>query len=371
MEKHLHIVCLDVPYPVDYGGVYDLFYKIKYLSLQNIKIHLHCFQYGRERQQELNKYCVEVNYYPRRNYLKSFSFTLPYIVNSRNNEDLHTNLLKDNYPVLLEGIHCTYPLFRNLLIQRKVIVRLHNIEHEYYDQLSHSEKNIFKKIYLKVESNLLKSYEKKISGKASFYAVSEKDQEKFSELGAAKVQYLPVFTSSGKVLSVTGESGFCLYHGKLSVPENIKAVEWILDVIKGTGIPLVIAGKDPSKDLISKAKEFDNICLVANPSCKEMDDLITKAHINILPSFNATGVKIKLIQSLFSGKHCVVNKGGIADTSLLQLCHTANDAADMRDLLQRLATTPFTDADIARRKMVLEVIYNNELNALRLIQGIW
>ena len=23
MNKHLHIVCLDVPYPVDYGGVFE------------------------------------------------------------------------------------------------------------------------------------------------------------------------------------------------------------------------------------------------------------------------------------------------------------------------------------------------------------
>ena len=49
-EKHLHIVCLDVPYPVDYGGVFDLFYKIKALSEAGVKIHLHCFEYGRGQQ---------------------------------------------------------------------------------------------------------------------------------------------------------------------------------------------------------------------------------------------------------------------------------------------------------------------------------
>ena len=62
MEKHLHIVCLNVPYPVDYGGVFDLFYKLPAMQAAGVNIHLHCFDYGRGEQQELNKYCVSVNY---------------------------------------------------------------------------------------------------------------------------------------------------------------------------------------------------------------------------------------------------------------------------------------------------------------------
>ena len=31
-EQHLHIITHDVPYPADFGGVVDLFYKIKWLS---------------------------------------------------------------------------------------------------------------------------------------------------------------------------------------------------------------------------------------------------------------------------------------------------------------------------------------------------
>ena len=73
LDKHLHIVCLDIPYPADYGGVFDLFYKITALHKHGIKIHLHCFEYGRGKQDELNKYCEEVNYYKRKAGLKGFS----------------------------------------------------------------------------------------------------------------------------------------------------------------------------------------------------------------------------------------------------------------------------------------------------------
>ena len=130
-EKHLHIVCLDVPYPVDYGGVFDLFFKIKYLHAEGVKIHLHCFDYGRGRQPELDKYCEEVNYYCRIGGHKSFSNSLPYIVASRANPQLLKNLKKDDYPVLMEGMHCTYFLQNGSLQNRKTFVRLHNVEYQY------------------------------------------------------------------------------------------------------------------------------------------------------------------------------------------------------------------------------------------------
>ncbi len=85
-----------------------------------------------------------------------------------------SNLLKDDYPVLLEGIHCTYFLYSGELKNKKVFVRLHNVEYEYYEELAKTTKNILKKLYFFHESNLLKKYEKQIAGKAMFIAVSEK-----------------------------------------------------------------------------------------------------------------------------------------------------------------------------------------------------
>ena len=107
MKKHLHIISLNVPYPADYGGVYDLFYKLPALQHEGVKIHLHCFTKDRTEQSELNKYCEEVFYYQRNTGRTGLSSKLPYIVASRINKDLTQRLLKDNYPVLMEGVHCT------------------------------------------------------------------------------------------------------------------------------------------------------------------------------------------------------------------------------------------------------------------------
>ena len=65
-RKRLHIVCHTVPWPADFGGVLDLFYKLKNLHEEGVKIILHCFLYNRKEQDELNKYCEKVYYYKRK-----------------------------------------------------------------------------------------------------------------------------------------------------------------------------------------------------------------------------------------------------------------------------------------------------------------
>jgi hypothetical protein len=42
-DRELHIISFNVPYPPNYGGVMDVFFKIRALHEQGIKIHLHCF----------------------------------------------------------------------------------------------------------------------------------------------------------------------------------------------------------------------------------------------------------------------------------------------------------------------------------------
>ena len=372
-SKHLHIVCLDVPYPVDYGGIFDLFYKIKALHEAGVNIHLHCFEYGRGRQKELDHYCTSVTYYKRKNIYDSFSLRLPFIVSSRANPSLLKDLLEDNYPVLLEGIHCTYFLFSGDLKNKKVFVRVHNTEFEYYEGLAKATKNIFKKLYFYHESNLLKKYEREIADKGLFIAVSKKDKDTYEEkLSAKAVKYLPVFLPFTVIRSEPGSGNFCIYHGNLSVPENEKAALWLIENVFDTlDLPFVIAGKNPSKHLKKIAHKNENVCLVENPSGKEMDELISKAHIHLLPSFNKTGIKIKLLHALFNGRFVITNQAAVEGSDLASFCSIAGTAFEYKKIAGELFPSAFSDGEIAKRKEILEGIYDNHENAIRLMQWIW
>jgi len=372
-DKHLHIVTHEVPWPANYGGVIDLFYKIKALHAQGINIHLHCFSTDMQPRDELKKYCATINYYQRKNNIGSFSFSIPYIVNSRANAALITNLKKDNHPVLLEGIHCTYFLNNDKLTNRKIAVRLHNAEFEYYKQLAGNEKNLFKKFYYNHESRLLKNYEKAIANKAQVVAVSKADVDLYKkEFAANSVQYIPVFLPYTLAVGKEGKGCFCLYHGNLAVNENEEAAIWLLkNVFADNETPFVIAGKNPSAKLQKMVHDHANTCLVANPSEKEMQDMICKAHVHILPSLNKTGIKLKLLNAAFNGRHCLVNKAAVAGSGLENYCHIAETAEDFKGRIKDLYEQPFTEQEIQQRQGLLQNLYNNEANARELMTFLW
>jgi glycosyltransferase involved in cell wall biosynthesis len=349
--------------------VFDLFYKIKTLHELGIKIHLHCFEYGRGEQPELKKYCHVVHYYQREKLTGGIPLRLPYIVSSRINPSLIKNILKDNYPVLLEGIHCTYYLYHGELNSRKVLVRLHNVEFEYYHQLAKSTNNFYKKIYYTLESRLLKKYERIIARKAKLLAVNEKDAKTYQKIFAANdVRFLPVFLPFDEVRSETGKGNFCLYHGNLSVVENEKAALWLLqNIFVHLDIPFIIAGKNPSLFLKTETEKNKNVELIENPSQEKMRQLIESAHVHLLPSFNSTGIKIKLLNALFNGRFIITNAASLDGTGLETLCELAETPNDYIKKIQELFKISFTEKEIDKRKEILKPMYDNEKNARELI----
>jgi glycosyltransferase involved in cell wall biosynthesis len=373
LDKYLHIVCFDVPYPVDYGGVFDVYHKIKALKEKGVIIYLHCYDYGRGRQPELNKYCAEVYYYTRNEGHKGFSASVPYIVSSRANQELTNQLLKDNHPILAEGIHCTSFLNDERFSERKILLRLHNVEHEYYHQLYKYSNSLFKKVYYYNESRLLKNYEAAIANRIPILAMTGKDIHSYQEqFGAARIWQLPVFVGWDRVKTKPGLGTYCLYHGNLSVAENEKAAIWLLEnIFNDLEIPFVIAGKNPSEKLEKIAHQGMHTCLVTNPAEDEMRDLISKAQINILPSFSETGIKLKLINALFNGRHCVVNERAVAQTGLEEICHVAEETAALKAIIIQLFDRPIEQEEIDKREQLLMAGYDNLVNADKLIAWIW
>ncbi len=372
MEKHLHIICLNVPYPVDYGGVFDLFYKLPALQQQRVKIHLHCFEYGRGEQPELNKYCESVHYYKRREGFSGTSTNMPYIVSSRKNDELLHKLLQNDYPILMEGVHCTYLLNDKRFSNRRCIVRLHNVEYIYYRHLYQSAPFGFRKLYYWWESKLLYNYEKRVCNNAAFLPVSVKDTGTYHKIGCKDVHFLPLFLPPWELNVLHGRGSFCLYQGDLSVDENQKAAKWLLhEIFNDLDIPFVIAGKEPPQWLIETVRDNSNACLVANPTEQEMQDMIAKAHIHVIPSFNSTGIKLKLLNALYNGRHCIVNAATVEGTGLEPACHITDDPGIFKAIISKLYKEEFRAEEAEIRKELLSSMFNNETNAIKLMELIW
>ena len=368
MEKHLHIIALTIPFPVDYGGVYDLFYKLVSLHKEGIQIHLHCFEYGeRKQQEELHKYCTSVQYYPRSSFFSTLFSGLPFIVSSRANSNLLNNLLQDNYPILMEGIHGAFLLKDKRFNGRKKILRLHNVEYEYYKDLSQATTSFAKKLFFKREQKLLYKFEKTVAAKAdSILAVTEKDVKTYQqEFGAENIRFMPLFLPDYWTINcLKGKGSYCLYQGDLSVISNEKAALWLIgEVFAGTKHKLLIAGKIPSSILFKAAAKKLNVMLIANPVTDQMQDFIKLAHINILPSYSNTGIKLKLLNALYNGRFCLVNELTAGGSGVKQLCYFFENAATCKQKVNELLDIEFTQSDINNRKQVLSTAFNNDENA--------
>ena len=372
MSFHLHIVSFDVPYPADYGGVIDVYNTIQTLHRLGVAVHLHCFEYGRGEQDTLKKYCTVVHYYKRSTGHKGLSLNMPYIVASRNCPELWERLEADDYPVLLEGIHCTYGLASGLLKKKNVFIRLHNVESAYYRQQAQHTKNLVKKTYMFAESILLKSYEKKIAAQYPVIALSARDAEFYKRQFHTKhVMHIPPFVSWQNVAAHANSVSFALYFGKLSVPENEAVATWLLNEVFDTlPIPFVVAGKDPSPALVSLAHRQQHTCIVENPTEADLQELIAKAQCCVIPSFTNTGIKLKLLHALFSGKQVITNKQMIEGSGLENLCTVVEKTEAFKTSIQHCFQKPFSEEEKHQRAEILLSQYNNLENGKRLIEFI-
>lgn len=365
----IHIVSFDVPFPPNYGGVIDVYYKIKALKELGVQVHLHCFQYGREQSEKLNQHCQSVSYYKRKKFVNPFNSNVPYIVKSRINKKLIAALNKDDAPILLEGLHCTWPLISNEVANDRIYIRTHNIEHEYYKRLESVEKSVFKRSYFKLESKKLEAYEKVLSKAKGVIAISKFDKEHFAKHNSNTI-WASAFHESKEVNSTLGHGEFALYHGNLSVGENNHAAIYLAtEVFPKVDFPCVIAGNNPSdelKDLCLK----NNVELKTELGSKEIIKLVRDAHINILPTFQKTGIKLKLLNALFQGRHCLVNSPMVEDTGLEDLCSVANTSELLVNVLNELKSVPLKQPEINTRKRELEP-FMNMANAQRIIDLIF
>lgn len=368
----LHVISFDIPYPANYGGVIVIFNQIKALHEQGVKVILHCYQYGeRTPQPELAQYCHEIYYYKRSRSLYYQVSLLPFIMRTRMSRTLVKRLRKDPYPILFEGMHTAGLIWHPSLRSRHKIIRMHNIEWQYYEslaQLTPATEPLAKTYYF-TESIKLQRIEPKVVLHADEIITLSGTDEAYYRALKANTHYIPAFHPNEKVESLPGKGEYVLFHGKLSVPDNERAAIWLIEeVFADFDIPFVIAGMAPSERLKELAARYDHIQLVENPDEARMNNLVAKAHINLLISFQSSGVKLKLINALFSGRFCIVNEHMVRGTGLAKLCYVRNSGAAIRQTIEALINAPFEQGKISERKTVLEQEFSNAENAKKLMQ---
>lgn len=363
----LHVIAFEAPYPPVYGGVMEVFYKIKSLKKLGVKVILHCFLYGNNKPAAaLNEICYKIYYYERPvNLLLQFSL-LPFIVISRKSKALLNNLLQDDFPILMEGLHCCGWISDSRLENRKKIVRIHNVEWEYYKALGSIAGNFLKRFYFNLESWKLFQFEKRVARVADIILTLSLNDQKYYQ--SEKTHFIPVFHPSDQVSGKPGRGDFVLFHGKLSVPDNEEAVLFLIkNVFSSIKIPFVIAGMQPGERIRKAILPYPHIRLIADPDEEAMDLLIGNAQIQLLWTFQVSGVKLKLLQALYKGRFVIVNKEMVSGTGLETLVLIA-DAGTVIRYIEDCFQKEWPEEELKKRRDLLLQGYDNTENARLLMK---
>jgi len=371
MNHALNVVSFDVPFPANYGGVIDVYYKLVALKAAGVKIYLHCFTYGRQPAKELDEICEKVYYYERATGFLSNLSLLPYTVKSRQSSQLAKNLLLNDFPILFEVLHTCFlmrdPRFKN----RKKIYRHSNIEHDYYSELAKSERSTTKRIYLKIEALKLRMFERILKHANLILAVNRKDCIYFNEKypGVSTV-YLPSFHPGARAGIKEGQSEYILFHGNLSISENYEAAEWLIQkVFSKINFRVVIAGLNPPEFLRDLIAQHKNIQLKESPNDEELVHLLRGAQVHVLYTAQATGLKLKLLNVLFKGRFILCNPQMLSGTDVdesnsLFICESPEDFIRK---ISHYYYKEFTEDLVRERCKVIEV-FDNGANVRKLIE---
>lgn len=366
-SKYLHIVSFDIPYPADYGGVIDIYYKLKALSQAGVRIILHCYEYGRLHSKELEDLCFKVFYYKRKHGVKYMFYSDPYIVSTRKANTMPRNLLGDSFPVLFEGLHCTGMLPQCKEARKLSLVRAHNIEHAYYKGLARSTYNLFHKAYFRIEAAKLKRYEDILHQSDHVLSIARHETNYFNEIYGNSV-FIPAFHRFEDLSSVSGSGSYILYHGNLGVVENSEVfLQLARKQLSRVPYQVIVAGKNPSPYFRKKVAPYHNIRLIADPSDQELDKLIVQAQINLLFTRQATGIKLKLLHALFAGRHCLVNPEMIEGSGLEKFCTVATSDRELELQIHDLMQRDFDESQIRKRKKAL-MEYSNRAGAEKILR---
>lgn len=364
----MDIVLFDIPFPADYGGAMDVYYRLVNLRDLGFQLTLHVFEYGRSKAPELEELGT-VYYYPRKLRFIDLLSKEPFIVKTRRNTKLLSRLAQGTGPIVFEGIHCTAYLGAPVLEHRKQIVRAHNIEHSYYRGLA---KGAYwrKKIFFLLEAWKLKNYEPILRKAAAIWAIKESDGAYFLNY-SKNVTVVPASVPF-HAYPIAPTERYALIHGNLSVSENSEAVRWIiqtLDTVTDASYPIIVAGKNPSTKLSAWLHQ-KGVQVVANPTEKELQKLLQHAGIHLHYSELSTGVKLKLLHSLMGNGHVLCSKSMIGSSSLTPFCTIADEPKEYKLHFLGLKQQALEPEKLRERKLYIQAHYSGKKELITALTGL-
>ncbi|HOY42073.1 MAG TPA: glycosyltransferase family 4 protein [Chitinophagales bacterium] len=202
----------------------------------------------------------------------------------------------------------------------KIVLHEHNCEYLIWKRYAGIEKSLPKKLALLNQASRIKKYERQICRKADVILAAPNDIEELVKIGADKQKFLETYHLGDdslleqENLQFQPDNNTLLYIGTLSWEANIDGLLWFYKDIfpllkkKNPAIKLRIIGRHPDERLIRIAENDKDIILEG--FVEELEPYFRNSNVFITPLRFGSGIKVKVVNSLYMGIPCVTTSIG-------------------------------------------------------------
>lgn len=256
--------------------------------------------------------------------IKSFFKNESYHINRFDNKQVHLKIIDilthDSFDIVQIETIFMAPYIDTIRTysKAKIVVRLHNIEHQIWQRLVQNETHFVKRMTLKWLSSTLKKYELSIFKKIdAFMAISSVDYQFFNEKNPYSKGAIVPFGID--IEDYQADDHYFptdipeLFHiGSMNWLPNIEGIDWFIEEVwplileQYPSITFTIAGRNiPNRFYTNNSQNLNIIGEV-----EDAKEFMLSKDIMIVPLLSGSGIRIKIIEGMALGKTIITTSIG-------------------------------------------------------------
>ncbi len=260
----------------------------------------------------------------------------------------------------------------------RIVLRIHNIEHQIWDRLAENESNLIMKMVYRINKNQLEDVERGILRKTDGYmTISEPDFRYFSRTAPDVIGEVIPFGIDMRnyVLEddfIASDKPALCHIGSMNWSPNLEGIEWFLDEVwpqireEHPDLRFTVAGHGMPERL--RQRKDENVEFVG--AVPDANAFMLDHDIMVVPLLSGSGVRVKIVEAMALGRVVVTTSVGAEGLAVENGKHLfiADTPEDFLNVVNKCIQTPDICSIISENaRDFISMHHNNELITKKLI----
>lgn len=270
------------------------------------------------------------------------------------------------------------PLIRKYS-KAKILMRLHNIEHQIWVRLSENERNLVMKLAYRVNAHQLRRVERKILQEVDGYmSISEPDYQYFNSTMPNVPGIVIPFGINVDNYDMDDDDYIAtdhpsLFHlGSMNWSPNVEGIEWFLDEVwpeiltAHPDLTFTLAGHDIPDSI--RNRQDKNVTVVG--AVPDANEFMMDHDIMVVPLLSGSGIRIKIVEAMALGRVVITTSIGAEGLDVQDGKHLfiANTPEEFVAVVNKCVTMPDICSIISENAQhYISVNHNNAVIAQKII----